>query len=350
MQNAKYIWPIIFLLMLGASTLSKAQTVDTVCASFAERVYRVQPTAGSTYFWQVQGGQINSAPGLDSIKVIWSNMAPGFYDIKVVERNKFGCFGDTVRAKVLVGAPHVTIDGKKDICSGQAVLLTAKGAKNYLWNTGATTQTIIANPSSRTDYTVIGFTDACNPDTAQFVVDVHPLPKADFSFAPKEPSVNEEITFTYNGKDGTGWEWLFNKGNNNNKKDTNSFVTHYTYSEGGEKIVTLVVKNKAGCMDSISYKIFVDEEAYIFIPTAFTPDGDNINDFFKPVLTGVKTFELQIYNRWGEHIKTIASEGDSWDATFRNKRVEQGVYIYVVKAQGKNNRWYYLNGIIQVLY
>ncbi|MGZ5281722.1 MAG: T9SS type B sorting domain-containing protein [Bacteroidia bacterium] len=349
MRNALHIWSIFFFLMVAASSLSKAQTVDTVCASFAERVYRVQPTPGSTYFWQVEGGKITSAPGLDSIQVLWSNMTPGFYDVKVVERNKFGCFGDTVRAKVLVGSLQVSIDGKKDICNGQAVLLTAKGAKNYLWNTGATTQTIIANPTSKTDYSVIGYTDICNADTAQFAVDVHPLPKADFSFTPKEPSVNEDITFTYKGKDGTDWKWLFDKNPNNIRNDDNTFVTNYSYTEGGEKIVTLVVSNKAGCRDSISYKIFIDEEAYIFIPTAFTPDGDNLNDVFKPVLTGVKTFELTIYNRWGERIKTLGGEGDTWDGTFRNTMVEQGVYIYTVKAQGNNNRWYHLNGVIQVL-
>jgi gliding motility-associated-like protein len=227
-------------------------------------------------------------------------------------------------------------------------MLTANGAKKYLWNTGETTQSIIALPNSNTNYSVVGFTE-CNPDTANFNVNVFDLPKADFSFIPKAPNLNEKVTFTYNGENGSQWEWIFNNGNTF-AKDSNSLVTQYIYTDGGEKQVTLVVKNKAGCIDSVTYKIFVDAEAYIFIPTAFTPDGDNLNDVFKPVLTGIKNFELKIYNRWGENIKTLVGEGDSWDGTFRDQKVQEGVYIYTVTAKGNNNRNYYLNGVIKVLY
>jgi gliding motility-associated-like protein len=347
MQKSLHIWLILIALMTVTANISKAQTIDTVCASVAERVYRVQPTPGSTYYWQVEGGTITSSLGLDSIVVLWKT-APGTYNIKVVEQSKFGCFGDTVRAKVYIGKPVVSISGKNDICRGQAVMLTANGAKKYLWNTGETTQSIIALPNSNTNYSVVGFTE-CNPDTANFNVNVFDLPKADFSFSPKAPNLNEKVTFTYNGENGSQWEWIFNNGNTF-AKDSNSLVTQYIYTDGGEKQVTLVVKNKAGCIDSVTYKIFVDAEAYIFIPTAFTPDGDNLNDVFKPVLTGIKNFELKIYNRWGENIKTLVGEGDSWDGTFRDQKVQEGVYIYTVTAKGNNNRNYYLNGVIKVLY
>ncbi|RYZ99110.1 MAG: T9SS type B sorting domain-containing protein [Sphingobacteriaceae bacterium] len=347
MQKAIKIWFTLILMVIG-NNLSQAQTIDTVCANGAERVYRVMPTPGSTYFWKIEGGRATTVQGLDSIGVQWA-VSPGIYTIKVVERSKFGCLGDTVRAKVLVGRPVVTIDGKTDICKGQAVMLTANGARNYLWNTGATTQTIVADPHENTNYSVIGYTDICNPDTADFLVNVYDLPKADFSYSPKEPGVNEKVTFTYKGQNGKDWEWVIKNGTGFTK-DNNKYVSEYTFTEGGDKEVTLVVKNKAGCIDSITYKFFIDDEAYIFVPTAFTPDGDNVNDFFKPVLTGVKTFELQIFNRWGERIKTLTGENDSWDATFRNERVQEGIYIYVLKAQGMNNRWYYLNGAIKVIY
>ncbi len=347
MQKVMHIW-FVFILVVTTFTQGKAQTIDTVCASVAERVYRVLPTPGSVYFWQVQGGKITSNQGADSIAVLW-NVTPGLYKISVVERSKFGCIGDTVKANVLVGRPVVSIDGKNDICKGQAVLLTANGAKNYLWNTGATTQTIVTNPNTNTNYSVIGYSDVCASDTAQFAVNVYPLPKADFSYTPKEPIINEKVTFTYKGVNGKDWEWLI-KNQTGFTKDTNSIITEYTFTEGGDKEVTLVVTNKAGCRDSVTYRFYIDDEAYIFIPTAFTPDGDNVNDVFKPVLTGVKTFELQIYNRWGERIKTLTGQDDSWDATFRNERVQEGVYIYVLKAQGNNNRWYYMNGAIKLLY
>jgi gliding motility-associated-like protein len=97
---------------------------------------------------------------------------------------------------------------------------------------------------------------------------------------------------------------------------------------------TVTASNSAGCSgtDTILVRVF-KLQAGMYVPTAFTPNGDGKNDFFRPVLIGMKTLErFMVYNRWGQLVYSGAEAEQGWDGTFGGR--EQGAATYVWMAEG----------------
>jgi gliding motility-associated-like protein len=72
----------------------------------------------------------------------------------------------------------------------------------------------------------------------------------------------------------------------------------------------------------------------IFIPSAFTPNDDGINDSFGVKGEGIQNFKLLIYDRWGQVIYSSTDPKEHWDGKYNNEPVENGVYVYEVFAKG----------------
>ena len=99
----------------------------------------------------------------------------------------------------------------------------------------------------------------------------------------------------------------------------------------------LVATNSAqgGCeaRDSIIINIRNNTIPTLFIPNAFTPNANDLNDIFKVFGTGVEQFEAMIYNRWGEKLHTWNDINIGWDGTYKGHAVEEGVYVYVIRVK-----------------
>ena len=99
-------------------------------------------------------------------------------------------------------------------------------------------------------------------------------------------------------------------------------------------IFTVTVMNSDSCYASDTITIYVDNELSKFIPTAFTPNGDGLNDVFR--LCNVhyqKLVEFSVYNRWGQmvyHNTTDPMKG--WDGTFNGQPQDMGVYQYLIRV------------------
>jgi len=72
----------------------------------------------------------------------------------------------------------------------------------------------------------------------------------------------------------------------------------------------------------------------IFIPSAFTPNGDGINDDFGVKGEGIQNYKMLIYDRWGEVIFSSSNPFEHWDGKYKDEPVEDGVYVYQVFAKG----------------
>lgn len=83
--------------------------------------------------------------------------------------------------------------------------------------------------------------------------------------------------------------------------------------------------------------IFIARDCYLNIPNSFSPDGDGLNDYFIPrelLGSGIKTFRMNIYNRWGENIfSTTSINGRGWDGKFNEKFQPMGVYVYTIDVE-----------------
>ena len=105
---------------------------------------------------------------------------------------------------------------------------------------------------------------------------------------------------------------------------------------GAEDAVTYHVKGTTaeGCFGYDTLTVFVYKTLpQVFIPTAFTPNSDGLNDKAIPVLAGMKKLEqFSIYNRWGQLLYSTAEAGQGWNGTVAGNKQPAGTYIYVVKA------------------
>lgn len=89
------------------------------------------------------------------------------------------------------------------------------------------------------------------------------------------------------------------------------------------------VTSENGCEANASIRVVVEQN--VFVPTSFTPNGDGLNDDFRPYFSNDnQPFSLSIYNRWGELIYSCQGDPCGWDGTFNGQIVNPGVYIYTI--------------------
>ena len=127
------------------------------------------------------------------------------------------------------------------------------------------------------------------------------------------------------------------------KEDTLK-VHNMTFTQVGTYLTSF--KSFWGC-DSI-YELVVDTfkdlrcHPTCFIPTAFSPNNDGVNDVFGFTTNQLQTSTLTVYNRWGELIHSSTGLKPTWDGTYRNQMCSKGVYHYAVTTadfDGKNKQY-----------
>ena len=110
-----------------------------------------------------------------------------------------------------------------------------------------------------------------------------------------------------------------------------------------------VTVNNQGCTGTDS--LFIDIRCDVNMPNAFSPNGDGSNDMFKPITKKVDTYQLHVYNRWGNEVYYYSGPGSGggWDGTYKGVDAEVGVYDYYIKASFINGISYEQQGNVTLL-
>lgn len=87
----------------------------------------------------------------------------------------------------------------------------------------------------------------------------------------------------------------------------------------------------------------------LFVPNAFTPNGDANNNKFVVVGAYIKEYEINIYNRYGEKLYTSYSLDDSWDGMYKGQTAQEGAYLYVINAKGIDYKTHNYSGTVTLL-
>jgi gliding motility-associated-like protein len=122
-------------------------------------------------------------------------------------------------------------------------------------------------------------------------------------------------------------------------------------------VIYVSVEDVNGCIGSDELNVSVNTFRNVYVPNIFTPDGDGLNDDFKiRIGKGIKKISyMKIYNRWGElmHLEEnlFPSSGytGSWDGTYKGRRVNSGVYVYMIKILFQDNREILYRGSVTVI-
>ncbi len=169
----------------------------------------------------------------------------------------------------------------------------------------------------------------CQSDLATIVIPpIAKVPVANFNTDPTfnfKFSVPIPIIFTNLSMDADSYLWNFGDGTTSIEKNP----TH-TYQQKGTYEISLTAFADEGCSNGVVKGDLVLSDASLFIPNAFSPNGDNINDEFVVTVTNLKKYQLFIYNRAGENIFQTHNIFENWKGTFKNQVVPVGTYYYVI--------------------
>ena len=105
----------------------------------------------------------------------------------------------------------------------------------------------------------------------------------------------------------------------------------HEYADTGHYTITQYVATEFGCLDTADVTVIVDPEFRFYIPSAFTPDADGINEEFFGSGIGIINYQMRIYDRWGELIFESNDYDYHWDGTYMGEQVQKGVYVYHFK-------------------
>lgn len=213
---------------------------------------------------------------------------------------------------------------------------TSSNSVSYLW-TGPSSTSILSgsNTSIPTvgeigNYTVTA-TDNATGCVATLTFEViQGGVFADFVATPSTGIAPIVINFNEQCLGANSYTWSFGNGNpNSNLPNPNN-----QYTTGGTYTVMLIASS-GPCSDTAYATIIIEDEFMLEIPNVFTPNGDNSNDVFYVKSKGVKEFDLQIFNRWGEKIFQFSGPKAEWDGNSTSgAKVPDGTYYFFLKANG----------------
>jgi gliding motility-associated-like protein len=294
--------------------------------------------SSTSYTWLLGDGTVVSDPG--SFTHVYTT--PGTYTVQLIVQDSLSCNQLDTTTFVLTYAAGFSSGFAVDYTG--CVPVTAEftndypDAEFYTWdfgdgNTGSgLNPTHVYNASGT--YTVTLTTENCGAtETVSAAVDVPVDPIAFFSDEPYAAIINTPVTFTNLSEFASSYLWEFSDG-------TNSAAVNavHSFAAAGVYEVCLTARNNFGCEDQYCRSIEIEFDGLIDVPTAFTPNGDGVNDRFLVQGFGAEEFQLRIFNRWGEIVYESRDLFEGWDGTFRGKPQEMDAYAYTLRVRFANNR------------
>lgn len=204
------------------------------------------------------------------------------------------------------------------------------------------------------DYTVgLNYSDAngCSTSLSKSAyIKVHPQPQADFVTSNNNPSILEPGVYITNLSHGNN-DYLWNLNNMPYSIDKDIEVTFDTI---GMYSIELIATSPFGCTDSILDYIHVQNDIVVYVPSAFSPNGDGKNDLFFPQASGIyftKGYKMQIFDRWGEKVFETDNYYNYWNGAKNNGEAKpvEDVYIYRIYYKALDDKTRLKQGSVTII-
>lgn len=282
---------------------------------------------------------------------------PGTHTVALVGISDHGC-RDTISREMYVNYPpqpqfHANMQaGCPVLCpifiNSTPVITGPAQIKSWTWkfdngtpyqtSTNASQQHCFYNSSNTTvaNYTVeltaVSDSGCVGSITKSNYISVFPKPIAAYTVSPNPVTVTEPLVyFTNESSDFTKWWWDFA----DNTRDSITLNPYHFYNSTNSATYPthLIVQNQFGCLDTAYVKVDVGPDFAFYIPNAFSPNDDGINDVFTGKGIGITQFNLWIYDRWGNMIFHSSDINTPWDGKIpgKSEHVMEDVYVWKVK-------------------
>jgi gliding motility-associated-like protein len=313
----------------------------------------------------------NPSGGTGPYTIGWSTLATGpsetvspqattTYTAVVTDAN--GCSAQQTFTLAVVSAPVAAFTAGPGNCAPALVQFTdnSTSATSWQWDFGdpaspantATTQNPTHTYNSAGVYTITlivsnggGCTDTFTLTNA---VTILPAPVAglDANFE----SVSElapDIQFTDLSTGST--DCILYYGDGDSTIGCNFSALTHTYPAPGVYTAMLVVTNPSGCADTVYLQVTVEEEATVYVPNAFSPNGNGNNEVFYAYGTNVEEFQMLIFDRWGNLVFTGNAIDKGWDGTLNGKPCQQDVYVWKINWSDPMGKRYQILGHVTLV-
>ena len=154
----------------------------------------------------------------------------------------------------------------------------------------------------------------------------------------------ESIQFNPSGGETYGWS----PGTYLNATDIKNPIGFFP--DTGVFNYVLYVTSSYGCKGYDTIRVWVVNQASFYIPTAFSPNGDGLNDVFRPVAVGYRSVDFfKVYNRWGEQVYFGENITAGWDGTYNHKQADMGTYFWQISFIDRDGKRAYLKGDVTLV-
>ena len=229
--------------------------------------------------------------------------------------------------------PNANAGPDPTICFGKSVQLNATGGSSYSWlpitflNNRLIPNPISIAPTANIRY-VVTVTDTlgCPKPVKDTVIVFVTKIKADAGPSDTSVVLNQPLLLQATGSTHYLWsppQWLSNIGVSNPMALPLNDIRYY-----------VTVSNDAGCFDIDSINVHLFKlDAGLYVPSGFTPNGDGNNDYFHPILIGMRSLDLfRVYNRWGQLLYSGTDAQKGWDGTFGGKAQDPATYVWYAEG------------------
>lgn len=240
---------------------------------------------------------------------------------------------DKMKVKAVPYPKPAIIPPVASICYGDTLLLRASGGSFFQWSpdaglSDAFSDSLLAYPLTTTTYTLtVSDTLGCPKavDTTLLLTVVPPVQ----AFAGNDTIITIGQQFQLHATGGDKYEWTPAVGLSNSNIPDPIVI--------GTKDVVYSLKVSVlpeGCYDNDAISVRYIKGPEVYVPTAFTPNNDGMNDIFRPMPVGVTQINyFRVYNRWGQLIYQTTAYMQGWDGTYNGKPAVQGAYVWTVQAK-----------------
>jgi gliding motility-associated-like protein len=316
--NTNSLPTIINLLPLPTAQVSPAGPI-LICNA-VPAILQVASGA-STYQWLNVGVPI---PGANSNA--FTAAQSGDYSVLITNSSGCSAISNTVAVSFNTGISVSIFNNNPSPCEGDIVFLSTTQNYNQIsWNTGEDGIQISATKPGKYTVTVVNSGGCTATDEVDLVFS--PKPQVEAGSDVSSDCV-EGIILNGIGDGIPTWEPALGLSNTNtfdvNAAPTNTTTYYLTVDNGTCKAT-----------DSL---IVTAECSSVYVPTAFSPNDDGLNDIFKAFGMDIKNFKLEIFNRWGEKIFETQDINLGWDGNYRGSKAPQGIYVWQLEAADKNGK------------
>ncbi len=299
-------------------------------------------TGGGDYFWTGPGNFTSNVQSPEIINVSLSSNA--MYYVKVT--SPAGCINNDSTAIVINRNPVADAGDDANICEGSSTQLqgSAVNAASYSWSPAAglsdpSNLSPFASPAKTTSYTLTVNDGVCK-DSASVLISV--LKKPTVNAGPDKAIVGNQTATLEGQVTGSDLTYFWTP----NIYLSSDTILNPQVSPPFDTSYTFHVTSDYGCgtaMDTVRVKYFKD----IYIPNAFTPNNDGLNDRWNlPALPAFSQAEVSVYNRYGQLIFFNKGYTNQWDGTFKGMPQSSGVYTFIIDLKNGLKKLY---GIVMLI-